>query len=80
MTFAPLKSWSIARVTFDRNLEDSAPERRRAVMDKPWPRHGQLTRAQLAMHDETLLMQGFLGADDGIRTRDPHLGKVMLYH
>ena len=21
----------------------------------------------------------FLGADDGIRTRDPHLGKVMLY-
>ena len=20
------------------------------------------------------------GADDGIRTRDPHLGKVMLYH
>jgi len=21
-----------------------------------------------------LLMQGFLGADDGIRTRDPHLG------
>ena len=22
---------------------------------------------------------GFCGADDGIRTRDPHLGKVMLY-
>ncbi len=22
---------------------------------------------------------GFPGADDGIRTRDPHLGKVMLY-
>ena len=21
-----------------------------------------------------------LGAEDGIRTRDPHLGKVMLYH
>jgi hypothetical protein len=21
-----------------------------------------------------------LGADDGIRTRDPHLGKVVLYH
>ncbi len=21
----------------------------------------------------------FIGADDGIRTRDPHLGKVMLY-
>jgi hypothetical protein len=20
------------------------------------------------------------GADDGIRTRDPHLGKVVLYH
>ena len=23
---------------------------------------------------------GDLRADDGIRTRDPHLGKVMLYH
>src|SRR4051812_43459380 len=23
--------------------------------------------------------QDFCGADDGIRTRDPHLGKVMLY-
>jgi hypothetical protein len=22
---------------------------------------------------------GLLGADDGIRTRDPHLGKVVLY-
>ena len=22
---------------------------------------------------------GFYGADNGIRTRDPHLGKVMLY-
>ena len=25
------------------------------------------------------LDEGFRGADDGIRTRDPHLGKVMLY-
>jgi hypothetical protein len=24
-------------------------------------------------------MRAFLRADDGIRTRDPHLGKVMLY-
>jgi hypothetical protein len=23
---------------------------------------------------------GSIGAEDGIRTRDPHLGKVMLYH
>jgi hypothetical protein len=22
----------------------------------------------------------FVGAEDGIRTRDPHLGKVMFYH
>ena len=26
------------------------------------------------------LTWSFSGADDGIRTRDPHLGKVMLYH
>jgi hypothetical protein len=25
------------------------------------------------------LTWGFSGADDGIRTRDPHLGKVVLY-
>src|SRR6266513_1374078 len=25
------------------------------------------------------LTRGFSGADDGIRTRDPHLGKVVLY-
>ncbi len=24
--------------------------------------------------------KGGFGADDEIRTRDPHLGKVMLYH
>ena len=24
--------------------------------------------------------RGTIRADDGIRTRDPHLGKVMLYH
>jgi hypothetical protein len=25
------------------------------------------------------LTRTYVGADDGIRTRDPHLGKVMLY-
>ena len=29
-----------------------------------------------AWHDELR----HLGADDGIRTRDPNLGKVVLYH
>ena len=29
--------------------------------------------------DQTPETQEFFGADDGIRTRDPHLGKVMLY-
>jgi hypothetical protein len=29
--------------------------------------------------EETPASRGFFGADDGIRTRDPHLGKVMLY-
>jgi hypothetical protein len=26
-----------------------------------------------------LVRSSFSGADDGIRTRDPHLGKVVLY-
>jgi hypothetical protein len=29
--------------------------------------------------NSTALISTFFGADDGIRTRDPHLGKVMLY-
>jgi hypothetical protein len=29
--------------------------------------------------ENPLLPGGFLRADDEIRTRDPHLGKVMLY-
>ena len=29
---------------------------------------------------KSALTWDFRGADDGIRTRDPHLGKVMLYH
>src|ERR1019366_3278848 len=29
------------------------------------------------IHPQTLSDQHLLGADDGIRTRDPHLGKVM---
>jgi hypothetical protein len=29
---------------------------------------------------ETASTRDFDGAEDGIRTRDPHLGKVMRYH
>jgi hypothetical protein len=41
-------------------------------MDKLEP--GSLTVAETA-----LVTSAFSGADDGIRTRDPHLGKVVLY-
>ena len=34
------------------------------------------TRNERALSDPS----GYPGAEDGIRTRDPHLGKVMLYH
>ena len=44
---------------------------------------GHSTLRSLAPRDRTLLPIGTgrdsLRADDGIRTRDPHLGKVMLY-
>ncbi len=37
--------------------------------------------AETAVHDGGDAEGGdSLRADDGIRTRDPHLGKVMLYH
>ena len=39
----------------------------RAMTGSPWPTPKRASD------------QGFRGADDGIRTRDPHLGKVMLY-
>src|SRR5438128_5781005 len=45
-------------------------------MAKSWPTHTRAIRLDMT---KPLLMQGHLRADDGIRTRDPHLGKVMLY-
>jgi hypothetical protein len=48
-------------------------------MGKPWADHGQSPSRQHCPADKALLPQVFSGADDGIRTRDPHLGKVMLY-
>ncbi len=37
---------------------------------------GQHTNAKGPEHEPGAFI---IGADDGIRTRDPHLGKVMLY-
>jgi hypothetical protein len=33
----------------------------------------------LCPEEKPLVSGPFSGADDGIRTRDPHLGKVVLY-
>src|SRR5581483_10814138 len=49
-------------------------------MDNSWPTDGQVTSVVFESEGtETLWDQGFLRADDGIRTRDPNLGKVVLY-
>jgi hypothetical protein len=36
------------------------------------------TRGEAA-HEKPAVSSGFLEADDGVRTRDPQLGKLMLY-
>ena len=49
-------------------------------MDKPWTAHGQETKQALGAGMSRSHVTGPLDrADDGIRTRDPHLGKVVLY-
>ena len=40
---------------------------------------GMMGNLQPTDGDRSTLDQGLQRADDGIRTRDPHLGKVMLY-
>src|SRR5215211_124614 len=42
------------------------------VATRPASRHKPLS-------DETPRVRGFFEADDGVRTRDPQLGKLMLY-
>ena len=46
-------------------------------MGKPWANHTAQTPAHT--RETAGWARGFCGADDGTRTRDPHLGKVMLY-
>ena len=41
--------------------------------------HHERTPTRREKKEPRRLAPGFLGADDEIRTRDPHLGKVMLY-
>jgi hypothetical protein len=43
-----------------------------------WPPRGTPARSDIPPTWPSELPSHF-GADDGIRTRDPHLGKVMLY-
>src|ERR1700677_1832519 len=45
-------------------------------MGKRWADDGQAKNKRLSKYVSDLRL---FGADDGIRTRDPHLGKVMLY-
>jgi hypothetical protein len=38
-----------------------------------------ISSASLTLHGLRITFYGFNGAGDGIRTRDPNLGKVVLY-
>jgi len=47
-------------------------------MGKPWADHGQPREIGDPIGSPKCLSSwSFFGADDGIRTRDPHLGKVL---
>jgi hypothetical protein len=49
------------------------------AMGKPWADHWQGDAPIIPTNHEGLPAQASLGADDGTRTRDPHLGKVMRF-
>ena len=52
----------------------------RAIADEVWVRASVAEGRTTPTTDEAPgFPGGFSGADDEIRTRDPHLGKVMLY-
>ena len=56
----------------ERPLETTHPESR--------PMEDRAQRPEPVLGDNIVpLTRGNIRADDGIRTRDPHLGKVMLY-
>jgi hypothetical protein len=46
------------------------------AMDNPW---ADAKATDPLPEEKPLVSEPFSGADDGIRTRDPHLGKVVLY-
>ncbi len=85
--------YSTIRVTSDRygHLFPAAREALVARLDEAFQRAGPRSRGPTAAHDGPRLLRKasaasneaadlrLFGADDGIRTRDPHLGKVMLY-
>ena len=48
-------------------------------MGTQWASHGHTPPKTQASGPHGAADVVFLGADDEIRTRDPHLGKVMLY-
>ena len=84
---------STIRVTSDRygHLFPAAREALAASLDEAFQRAGPRSRGPTAAHDGPRPLRKasaasneaadlrLFGADDGIRTRDPHLGKVMLY-
>ena len=65
----------LSPTTRDRVPEVSPTYRGHDVHHEPGPHRCQPE----VRHETTLVKPGVVGADDGIRTRDPHLGKVMLY-
>ena len=45
----------------------------------PQPRKTPTARPQIEVRTVSDVLRHHIGADDGIRTRDPHLGKVMVW-
>ena len=56
------------------------PVRQLAALRIEWPANGQIGGIRWAQQYQLQWSTDMVGAEDGIRTRDPHLGKVMFYH
>ena len=64
-----------------RDVDDvqALPDQQRAGVTRSLPRSPFVTRAATPDKRNPSVSSGFLRADDGVRTHDPQLGKLMLY-
>jgi hypothetical protein len=73
------RPWAVTLTHKTKGSPTHSPESARKCGANVGARRSQPRHKSPISTPRTATTWTFLGADDGIRTRDPHLGKVMLY-